>query len=418
MKATDANTDRVGRAAVILARTPEARSRLWGMTLIERLLRQLSAVGVRRAVVLTPLDWTDRDALLRPDFGQWTDIEVSFTSLGGVADVDAVGDALAGVLADEATPTVVLDGHLVVDTRIIRHLAEADSPLRFAAESGLVAALSANSWDSRAGVSSNVPTVSVETLESYLQSTRKHVRPVIIPVHDADSMRSAKRETFAAVYKGATDFVTKWVFFLPTRWIVGRISPTLITPNQITLVSMVLSFGAIVPFFLGWYGVAVIMGFTMALLDTVDGKLARTTLRTSDSGELLDHVSDTAYLLLWYVGLGWSLSGGNLLDFENPAARMHALLLGTFIADKLLTGLYKRIYGFELHDYTALDYTARIFIARRNPFLLGMVVALVVGQPLLGLQIIAIWYALTLAFHLVRFVYLPLARIPHQSQVE
>ena len=257
--------------------------------------------------------------------------------------------------------------------------------------------------------------VTTDSLDVYLQKTRKHVVPYILPVAGPQDIATAERVTFSAVYKGATDFITKWVFFLPARWIVRAVSPSAITPNQITLVSMVLSFGAIVPFFMGRYFEAVVMGFAMAFLDTVDGKLARTTLRTSESGDLLDHVSDTVYLLLWYVGMGWSLSGGGLLDFADPAARLHAVLLLAFVADKILTGLFKRIYGFELHDYTRLDYAARVFIARRNPFLVGMVIALALGTPMLGLQIIAAWYVATFAFHLYRFIYLPLRGVKHQS---
>lgn len=393
-------------------------ARLWGMTVIERLLRQLSALGIKRAAVLVPRAWHEQAALLRPDFAKWTAIEADFHPVDAATTAEWAAPEVAAALAAGQTAAIVLDGHLVLDIRILRHLGTSPHSIQLPDTATLAAVVTAADWDSRQGIHPGVATLSLDDLDTYLQETRKKVDPYLIAVHDEERLRHAERETFAAVYKGATDFVTKWVFYHPTRWIVRRISPTLITPNQITTVSMVLSFGAIIPFFMGWYGTAVVMGFIMALLDTVDGKLARTTLRTSVSGELLDHVSDTAYLLLWYVGLGWSLSGGRLFDFSDPMARTHAVLLTAFVADKILTGLYKRIFGFELHDYTRLDYVARIFIARRNPFLVGMSVGLALGRPGLGLQIITIWYLATLAFHLARFGYIPLAGTRHQSQQE
>ncbi|MDT8368554.1 MAG: CDP-alcohol phosphatidyltransferase family protein [Longimicrobiales bacterium] len=407
----------VARRAVIVARNASARERLWGMTLVERLLRQLSEVGVSHAVVLHPAAWGTEPSLLRADFADWTEIEVELRPVEGEGELDAV----AAALDPEGCPTIVLDAHIVIDTRILRHLATSEEAVRFVeedlpADSALVMAVTPDLWEVRHDASTGPKTLSAEDLDAYLQKTRKHVRPSVLAVHGARDLHRAARETFGAVYKGATDFITKWVFYHPARWIVGWVSPTAITPNQITALSMVISFGAIVPFFMGEYRLAVVMGLVMALLDTVDGKLARTTLRTSTSGDLLDHVSDTAYLLLWYVGLGWSLTGGRLFDLSDPSARAHAVLLLAFVADKILTGLYKRIHGFELHDYTRIDYVARIFIARRNPFLVGMIIALALGRPALGLQIIAAWYVATFAFHLSRFIYLPLAGVPHQSQ--
>lgn len=379
------------------------------MTLVERLLRQLSEVGVTRATVVCPRGGA-ATSFLRSDFAQWTDIEVDAVEW----DPDA-RDTMHEILSNVGDRALVVDGHVVLDVRVLDHLASADRAQRFDEGDAVVATLVADGLKLDDLDASPAKVITTHALDSYLQKTRKHVVPFILPIETAEQIRTAERVTFSAVYKGATDFITKWVFFHPARWIVRAISPSGITPNQITLVSMVLSFGAIVPFFMGRYVVAVTMGFAMALFDTVDGKLARTTLRTSESGDLLDHVSDTAYLLLWYVGLGWSLSTGHLLDFSQPAARTHAILLTAFVADKILTGLFKRIYGAELHDYTQLDYTARIFIARRNPFLVGMVIALAAGTPMLGLQIIAAWYVATLAFHLVRFVYLPLRGQRHQS---
>lgn len=388
--------------AYILASDRLSFQRLWGMTLLERLLRQLSEIGIGQATVICG-EQRKKENFLRSDFVRWTNIEVDVISAEQGPATDPIPDFSGRAL--------VIDGRVVVDTRILQFLKNSDVDLRFDVDDRFVGTRHSSGLSNR-----SADLVRVSDVATYIRKTRKHVKAFIIPVNSQEDVRRAEKITFSAVYKGATDFITKYVFFHPARWVVRAVSPTSLTPNQITLVSMVLSFGAILPFFLGYYWTATVMGFAMAFLDTVDGKLARVTLRTSISGDLLDHVSDFVYLLLWYIGLGWSLSGGQLLDFTNPAAQTHALLIVTFLADKIITGLYKRLYGHELHDYTKLDYCVRIFIARRNPFLVSMLVALIWGDPMTGLSIITTWYVLTFAFHLVRFIYLPMSGAHHQYE--
>jgi phosphatidylglycerophosphate synthase len=378
-----------------------AMANLWGMTLLERLLRQLSQIGIDQASVIcsSPLQLQD---FVRPDFSKWTKIRVDTVEMDQGTTERSIPEFNGRAL--------VIDAGVVVDNRILEYLKETDRDIRCDMDNRFVGATT------HAGYLDPAELVHESDISTYIQATRKRVGPFVIAVNSGEDLRLAEKITFAAVYKGATDFITKYVFYLPARWVVRMISPTAITPNQVTLLSMLLSFGAIVPFFTGQYWVATIMGFAMAFLDTVDGKLARVTFRTSKSGDLLDHVSDFVYLLAWYIGLGWSLSGGALLDMSNQIAQIHALLIASFVADKIATGLYKRLYGYELHDYTRLDYSVRIFIARRNPFLLCMLIALVLGNAVIGLILITVWYVLTLAFHLMRFIYLPMSGEKHQYE--
>ncbi|MFC1681208.1 CDP-alcohol phosphatidyltransferase family protein [Pseudomonadota bacterium] len=388
--------------AYLIATDNGALRTIWGMTLVERLLRQLSQIGISRATVICDASFDVGD-VLRPDFSQWNDIRVEIS----VPEREASA-SLVPVFPGRA---LIVDARIVVDSRILEHLKNTSEDTRFDVENRFVGATTYAGYEDPA-----IARIRDTDVNAYIKTTRKHVTAFAIPVDSGHDVEFAENTTFAAAYKGATDFITKYVFYLPARWAVRKVSPTGITPNQVTMTSMVISFGAVVPFFTGHYWVATIMGFAMAFLDTVDGKLARVTLRTSKSGDLLDHVSDFVYLLLWYVGLGWSLTGGHLFDFSREAALYHAVLIGAFLADKIITGLYKRIYGYELHDYTRLDYTVRIFIARRNPFLICMLIALILGDPMIGLLMITAWYVLTLIFHLMRFVYLPISGEKHQYE--
>ena len=411
--------------AAIIAPTPDAWTELWGMGLAEKTLRQLSVAGFAKAFIL--IDNTQKtDALLRRDLAAWHSIEVVAVQTNSAS----IAETLASLVREVAAPMLVVDAEAGYDGRIFDRL-------KIEIESGTRVALSEADTDDTPAVFTLHPedadkivscanlvqirdalglqSLSTSDMDAYMKKIRKRLIPYAIPVHDDKELKHLEKVSFDSVYKGATDFITKYVFPTPVRYFTRAFSRTYSTPNHLTYLSMILSFGAIPLFFLGNYWPAIVMGFSMAFLDTADGKLARTTLRTSTSGDLLDHVSDTVYLLFWYIGTGYFFSGGAAFDFGNPATVAGWVLVASFVVDKILTGLFKRIYGQELHDYARLDYITRTFIARRNPFLVCMLVAMLIGNPIFGLYAIAFWNAATLLFHLIRFLYLPLSGQRHQS---
>ncbi|MGB5745110.1 MAG: CDP-alcohol phosphatidyltransferase family protein [Sedimenticolaceae bacterium] len=98
--------------------------------------------------------------------------------------------------------------------------------------------------------------------------------------------------TFDGAYKGVTDLVTKFIFPGPTFHITRLLSQTKTTPNVVTTASLVFTI-LFFPLVLNGYflaGVGCI--WAMALLDTVDGKLARVTLTSTQFGRVYDHGID------------------------------------------------------------------------------------------------------------------------------
>jgi CDP-diacylglycerol--glycerol-3-phosphate 3-phosphatidyltransferase len=78
-----------------------------------------------------------------------------------------------------------------------------------------------------------------------------------------------------------------------------------ITPNMVTLFSLVPALLAAVAAGFGWFGLACALGTMAALCDIVDGLLARRTGVASDAGEVLDAAVDryTEFLLLGGVAV-------------------------------------------------------------------------------------------------------------------
>ena len=404
--------------AILFAQYPYSEERLWGMTLTEKLVRQLSVAGIEYCTIyFNP----DREIALRKDLKKWHPIDVEFKSLNA-----SEGETLVDHLKLDPSNYLVLQGNTIVDPRILDLLIEKASgnetiniqsgdhaPAAFTITSGVIDKIKPESDLIAVAKSTSTETVKTSDMDSYIAKMRRRMEPFLFEIDNPEILKKVEKVAFTSIYKGATDFITKYVWPLPTRWMVHLISPTGITPNQITYVSMVLSFGAIPFFFMGWFWIAWIMGIVMSFLDTLDGKLARLTQRTSDAGHWLDNASDTIYLWLWYAGIGWYFAE-DILDFQDINVIAAWSLVGFFTIDKIITGLFKKLFGAQLHDFAPIDWHARVYIARRNPFLVVLLIGLIINDPVFGLHAMAVWQTATFAFHMMRFIYLPLTGQKHQ----
>ncbi len=134
---------------------------------------------------------------------------------------------------------------------------------------------------------------------------RKHAIPFAAKLGDTPKTELEKM-TFGASYKGATDFVTKYVWPTPARFVTRWCAAAGITPNQVTTLSLILMFLALFGFWQGQWFWAIPAAWLMTFLDTVDGKLARVTMTSSKWGEVYDHGIDLLHppfwWWAWYVG--------------------------------------------------------------------------------------------------------------------
>ncbi len=134
---------------------------------------------------------------------------------------------------------------------------------------------------------------------------RKQAIPFAARLGDTPKTELEKM-TFGASYKGATDFVTKYFWPQPARFVTRWCATAGITPNQITTLSLILMFLALFGFWQGQWFWAIPAAWLMTFLDTVDGKLARVTMTSSKWGEVYDHGIDLLHppfwWWAWYVG--------------------------------------------------------------------------------------------------------------------
>jgi len=236
---------------------------------------------------------------------------------------------------------------------------------------------------------------------AYDQALRRRAVPFALPL-TAGTQRAAEWQMFRAAYKGVTDFVTKWLWPWPAFWTTRWCAARGLSANLVTAASLVLVLVAIWLFVHGYFAVGLVAAWLMTFLDTVDGKLARVTLTASRIGNVFDHGIDLLHPPFWYVAWYFGLAAG--------ATPMQELLLAGavwtavigYVVGRLQEGFFLWRHGFEIHAWRRLDSAFRLFTARRNPNLAILTVATIAGRPDLGLQAIAVWTLLSLAFHFWR----------------
>jgi len=215
----------------------------------------------------------------------------------------------------------------------------------------------------------------------------------------AENRSDIEWRMFMGTYKGATDFVTKhlWPFpaFLATRWL----APRGISPNMVTLVGAIMVFLAFWFFLNGQFGLGLLAAWFMTFLDTVDGKLARTTLTSSKWGDVFDHGLDLVHPPFWYVAWGLGLSQtAYALDSQTFWIVITAIL-GGYLLQRLMEGISIKWLGLEIHIWRKIDTVFRQITARRNPNLVILTAFTLLGRPDWGLVAVAWWTVICLVLH-------------------
>ncbi len=238
---------------------------------------------------------------------------------------------------------------------------------------------------------------------NYDNALRKRAQPVLMS-YRTSSIEVLERATFGAAYKGATDFVTKWLWPRPARWATRWAAARGISPNTVTTVSLVLVLLATWMFAAGHFLAAIPVAWAMTFLDTVDGKLARVTLSYSAWGNIYDHGIDLIHPPFWW----WAWYVG-ALPLASPAiepllAPALLVVLGGYVVGRLFEGLFVLFFKIETHIWRPVDYFFRTITARRNPNLAILTVATIMGRPDAGLVAVAVWTIVSLLFHFVRLI--------------
>jgi len=292
----------------------ESPVKLWGLTSRERLERVLAKHGVHDILSDPGQATTDNVLLLRADY--------------------------------------------LYDDRVIQNLLESPGTILMASKEGQeipVAALVKADLAPAACLYLNdgienealklLSRVTPQTLTpAYQRRLRKFDPPFVLPIKEQYRHRLEKH-LFSWSYKGITDLVTKWCWPFPARLAVGVCVRRGWTPNQVTLAGMGLVVLAGILFYFGYYALGLVAGWLMTFLDTVDGKLARVTVTSSNFGHIFDHAIDLIHPPLWYIAWGMGLAH-RFPELSLPnLSLIFWLIVGAYIVGRLVEALFKVSLG-------------------------------------------------------------------------
>ncbi len=237
--------------------------------------------------------------------------------------------------------------------------------------------------------------------DGYDRGLRKREPPYLLRL-EAAALPAIERRVFKAVYKGVTDLVTLYFWPAPALVVTRWCARAGITPHQVTSASLVLVFAAQYLFWNGHYVTGLLAAWLMTFLDTVDGKLARTTLQSTKFGGVFDHGIDLIHPPFWWWAwiVGLTAVGLPLAD----SSLVLTVIVACYVVQRIEEGLFHVFFGIAMHIWRPFDSRFRLITARRNPNLLLLTASVLVGRPDLGILVVAAWSALSLLVHTLRMI--------------
>ena len=403
---------------LILADAPDALVELFGVSLLERLLRIAQRLGFRKALIVSNTPDAIAAHLAKPS---WARAEMALSFRRREADPLLINDVAPG-----AERILLVSAGFYYDARLLKALSEkrATTLLVDSAPPSLtlplwkdnsvdvrVAALLDREW--LAGrdyavslfdqLSSDAAAGRIEVCDAaveptYVPSLRKDVRPVFFPAPAPELVSLAEKFPRDVAQNGVLDFPG----FLDSPiedWIVKKICRTSIRPNQVTFLTMLVGLTVTGLFATGhlWWGVA--LAYMIEVLDGVDGKLARTKVETTAAGEW-EHEVDYAIELSWWTALAFHFYTAGL----GSAFWLLALYVGSDLLDRLAKRAAKLKVRRNLDDVSNFDRFVRCIGARRNINIWILIAALVLGDAEHGFILFCWWMAASAVAHIVRAI--------------
>jgi phosphatidylglycerophosphate synthase len=404
---------------ILIADAPEALIELCGVNLLERLLRILQRLEFRNAIV-----FSTTPEIIGAKLGKrsWAREQV-------VADVvPRANEPLTAQLLLEQIPShhfLIIPGNIYCDARLLAALCAKQSPaalvdsdppefarslIRNPCGPALVTKdfLSAFSpavpffqqlkerIDNR-----NIDIVDAAEENDYIVSMRRRVRPLCFPAQTEQDRRLAERIILDSAQNGTLDLPAYLHAPIETR-IISLLCKTRITPNQITIVGLVIGLSATAAFALGYTGLGIVAALIFGIVDGLDGKQARVKIETTEGGKW-EHYLDYFIENSWWAAIAFQLWRSG--QFPN-VFYFFALLVGSRLLYEFAQRGAKMAKGRLLDDVAPFDRAFRLIAARRNVYVWILACGFLLGAFPQSYAIICGWAAISAAVHLARSIWI------------
>ncbi len=364
----------------------EPAPRIFGLEPIERLQRTAERLGAARCDILDTGDYPPLDPAPARYLVLRTELVYDERLIAGLLEAQNV--VLADRLPTEGPPEPLA---ALVDAT---NLAAAVAAVR-----GLEYQRSGGESTQDALADPAYRFVRAEELAPNYDPKLRKFFPAFVLRAKAENVRQIENAIFKASYKGITDLVTKWVWPIPARMVTRALARRGVRPNTVTAWSYLFTALATWFFYEGWFVAGLVPAWLMTFLDTVDGKLARCTLTSSTLGDVLDHGLDLVHPPLWWAAWAWGVSA-NFAGIEMATA----IVLVGYVTGRLLEGVFLLFFKQEIFTWQPFDAFFRTIIARRNPNLILLSVAMAFARPDLGFLAVAAWTVVANVVPAVRIV--------------
>ena len=319
-------------------------------------------------------------------------------------------------LATHQGPTILVNAHGVLDQPLIAALikrpnlvlmSEKDTGhkimaahVRASDAQAVITAMQSGETIQRPGLLMRAPS---DMDANFWSALRKRETPYALPLNDSNQT-AVEWRMFMGTYKGATDLVTKHLWPVPAFHVTRWLAPRGITPNMVTTVGAIMTVAAFFLFLYGHFALGLLAAWAMTFLDTVDGKLARTTLTSSKWGDVFDHGIDLVHPPFWYFAWAYGLIAWGIEWSSQLFWWTMVVILGGYVVQRLMEGIAIKWLGLEIHIWRKIDTFFRQITARRNPNLILLTLGTLIGRPDWGLLAVAAWTAVCLLLHAIQLL--------------
>lgn len=397
-----------------------ARQHVYGIPMIERQIRVFAFLGAESVTVVGPAgDKTLKDDIDKADASWFRPVHpVAFHSAD---EADAAFDhgpdeAVLLIDADHLYDQRVLQVVLArgPNNRVVDSKSEEDCRLALV-DGALLKRLRQQSessvWEALSATTNDLcDTLNIRDIDPYVVDLRRTIPTYRLPVRSEQDAAQAEALLIDAAQKGTLDFPAEFIHPPLENRLTKWVSYTKITPNHITTITNIIAFYGVWLMATGSLLTGLILAFVVGILDGVDGKLARVTVRCTKFGDRFEHILDNVYELAWYLAIGWMLSDGGS---QLMPIVLSGVILVFYLLDRAATGFFKYRRGIELFDYAPIDRFFRRIGGRRNIYILMLLAGALTQMPSAAFQAVAAWAVITALFHWGRAIWL-LLKHPEQ----
>lgn len=381
----------------ILADAPDALIEVWGISILERLLRSLQRCGIAHAAVLTSTPKLITEHLAKPS---WARKNLKVTVCERTA-----GPVLTKTIAEfwpgDADLLLVIRGDHVFDDRLLRAFSTKNSAAMLvdsesSAKLGRIAVIKRDWAEAQNGSleqalrlaleQRSLAIVDVADLPAYSPSLRRKLRPFWFSAPTPAQKAQAECFLLNSIQKGTQD-LPAYVHAPIERFLVSHLAKTSITPNQLTALWAFAALVTTILFATGHLVWGIVIALFVGVLDGLDGKLARLKIETTKGGKL-EHRLDTLFEVGWPTALAYHF----YISGQLPGAFYY--LFG-FIVVAAIGGIAKGVIYLaaeKLMEPTNLvDQVVRLVGLRRNTFVWIMAAGVILRAPA-NAFVVAVWW--------------------------